>query len=1671
MSDILSIGASAISAYQKSLAVTGNNIANANTDGYVHRDATLASQGAGANSPLVVNTQTGSGVNVDVISRASDQFLRDAMWAANSASAQSQALSTSLGQLEQRVLMPTSTVSTTMQKFFSNLQDVANSPSSTSARISALTGAQQIVDQFHSQISAVNQEISFSETNMSTVVTSANALIKQLAQVNAGIDASTGSKQQPVDLMDQRDKLINQLSQLVSVKVSEDKSGKVTVFLGNSNTGSKLIDGITPHYLGTQKSGDRLDFIFDPGGLNATTNQVTGGTLAGLQAYRSQCIYTRDSFNKLALAFANNINKQHEQGVDLYGKQGVAVYSTDTLSATPSPANLGNAKMTIDLSNVASVANDTYVASYDASQMQWTVTAQNSKKTVTGNGDLSLDGMTFHFEGNAKNGDNFTVNPLQDAAAGIRLLITDPSQWAMSLPLYADTNPSNAGTASIGINEIGQNVPPPPIPQIQNVFSQTQTPNGAVGVKADGVVAAIPSGSTNVTLSSLRTLSSVSFAKNSNGTAFDPTALSQSLAQSNNPIVNLSINNNGIMEQVSLDFRKDLDNYISSYAGPPYTTADAHIFDGLNKGTLDGLADAINADLKLQGRSDQLTASVTNGVLTINALSTTQVSKASFGTYSVDGSGNEVSPVNIATGTVESGFGGTNLQIFTREGRQLSGPVLSPDQAKALLTVANGFSADAVYMPPSDTSGYRGLSISETTSPLAVTFNQDGSTSVKVSAFPQTDGAQATDNTGTAIAGAVYDLQVPASLSDVRLIGSDILGKNSTDIASALQTKLNQQATTQSIKGQGIDWGALGSGLPTFTVNVDGVDQHVTMERDTTITGDVNLNTLASNGPFSVTMQIGNVSQPFTITRDVDKSGNPLPTFTASETPLTQAWAQLTQNWSRPLSFTVDSQNHLAINLPPEVSTQDGNVSFAASSDATSLGLDSLTTINSAHFTSDGLPALKYSLVKDSGGLDHLTLSLPQQLNTKLPVVSITSTQPSQLAALGLASTVTAGSVPSVTLDNNSATLSDRTLNLNYLGQPVSIVVNAPSGTDPVYGINWYTGSDGHLRLVSGDRSLSVTNSNLGFAGTETSNSLNYQLTGSVASSIDLSNPSQSATLNVNYKGSVQSVTVSGNAGTSSNPSDTLYSTNIPGINWSVDGSGHVTLESDDPSMSFVSNTADSLSAATSLGFKGSDLTLSRQDDQLNFTSRVVDAKTNLSVAPQIDTSKSVSRVADSITLSGPTPEDLIVAVQSSNVKTNTIIQGVSGDPAQAVQTIEVPTDLQVSDSLSFTIPGLDSVGPIYISGAQSVIDVSSLLQNKINDSGMASKPTVSYDNSDTAHPKLVITFADNGYKPLVSTKLVRGNLAPQPLKVVSTNDGIRPGTGTAEVQSLQSALPMNVGDTFSVTLKLTPNDTNFTTLNIGPLGAVPSADFVSQLNKAIANAASITDTTVPSNWPLKATLGSNGKVVLTWRDVGDVSPANVAQTNNVNSVKRSLIASYPSNLARTNPVAPDFNVKITQPGIVELVDKASGKSLATRSYIQGKPISYMGVTFTVNGDASVGDTFSIVSDPTRTGDNRNAVLIGDLQNSDAFGSNSGSFQDIYSNIATQLSSVTQAANDTSTSAQSAAASLKSAYDGETGVSLDTEASNLLKFQQAYQASAEIINTAKTLFDTIYKIM
>jgi len=111
------------------------------------------------------------------------------------------------------------------------------------------------------------------------------------------------------------------------------------------------------------------------------------------------------------------------------------------------------------------------------------------------------------------------------------------------------------------------------------------------------------------------------------------------------------------------------------------------------------------------------------------------------------------------------------------------------------------------------------------------------------------------------------------------------------------------------------------------------------------------------------------------------------------------------------------------------------------------------------------------------------------------------------------------------------------------------------------------------------------------------------------------------------------------------------------------------------------------------------------------------------------------------------------------------------------------------------------------------------------------------------------------------------------------------------------------------------------------------------------------------------------------------------------------------------------------------------------------------------------------VKDTIRSGDNQNALLLAGLQQKALSNTTSGTFSDVYNTTMSNLGAASQSASTASTTASTLLSGLQNAYDSLTGVDMDTEAANLMRYQQDYSASAQVIQTAKTMFDAIQSIV
>ncbi|MBR7798779.1 flagellar hook-associated protein FlgK [Undibacterium fentianense] len=138
--------------------------------------------------------------------------------------------------------------------------------------------------------------------------------------------------------------------------------------------------------------------------------------------------------------------------------------------------------------------------------------------------------------------------------------------------------------------------------------------------------------------------------------------------------------------------------------------------------------------------------------------------------------------------------------------------------------------------------------------------------------------------------------------------------------------------------------------------------------------------------------------------------------------------------------------------------------------------------------------------------------------------------------------------------------------------------------------------------------------------------------------------------------------------------------------------------------------------------------------------------------------------------------------------------------------------------------------------------------------------------------------------------------------------------------------------------------------------------------------------------------------------------------------------------------------------------------------YLEGSTISFSGMSFVVSGNFSNGDVINVTQNPNGTGDNRNASLLAGLQTKNTMASGSTTFQGAYSQFVSLVGNKAREVEITSTAETNLLKQAIAAEQSESGVNLDEEAANLLRYQQAYQAAGKVMQIASQLFDTIISL-
>jgi flagellar hook-associated protein 1 FlgK len=332
----------ALRAQQRAIDVTGQNVANVNTDGYSRQRAELRSIGANT-VPAIhsVGDGVGGGVTADQVSRIRDAFLESRAQVEHATSARLTVESSTLSQVEDAFREPGTTgIQSMLAEMWAGFDAVANVPGNLAARSQLLERAGTLAAGVRTTSATLEQQWASTRESLQALVTDVNAATDSIAELNKAIRSATQAGLPVNELSDQRDALVLSLSDKIGATSSAAEFGQVNVLVG----GTSLVSGSTSLALRLAGSSTaRGAAAAPPQVLTSPGNSVlrVDGTAAGqLTALSTTLPHYLEELDGFATALADAVNTQHRAGTDLDGGTDVDLFgSTDGKPLTA--ANLG----------------------------------------------------------------------------------------------------------------------------------------------------------------------------------------------------------------------------------------------------------------------------------------------------------------------------------------------------------------------------------------------------------------------------------------------------------------------------------------------------------------------------------------------------------------------------------------------------------------------------------------------------------------------------------------------------------------------------------------------------------------------------------------------------------------------------------------------------------------------------------------------------------------------------------------------------------------------------------------------------------------------------------------------------------------------------------------------------------------------------------------------------------------------------------------------------------------------------------------------------------------------------------------------------------------------------------------------------------------------------------
>lgn len=472
MANVLQVGVSALVANQSGLRTVGHNIANTSTEGYSRQQVNYV-----ARTPTEIGQAgfLGNGVGQQGVQRVVDSFLAEELNSTANSYQRFEVLYTNASRLDDLLGDDSTGLSPTIRGFFEAIQSGAESPTSSASRQLMISQAELMVNRFHSLQERLNNQNDSINLQIETIVEQINAIARQIGELNEQIAARATNDEfsQPNDLLDQRDQLIFELSELVSVDSLEGDDRTTDIYIGN---GQGLVIGNQVFGLETETSRDdasRLDinFVVQSSSFNITNN-ISGGELGGMLEFREEIldlVYNRMGI--VAAGIMSEVNDQQQRGMDLDNEVGINFFNdlnSETLMRSRYTPDVDNALpddrvIEVSIDELGELLPSDYSLEFTTTgNMQYTITRLSDDTVVASNilsgvfpSTTEFDGLEVNLvSGSFSDGDRFTLRPYRTLSGDIEIQLTNIRDIAFAQPIRTSLGNGNVGTGRITQGEV-----------------------------------------------------------------------------------------------------------------------------------------------------------------------------------------------------------------------------------------------------------------------------------------------------------------------------------------------------------------------------------------------------------------------------------------------------------------------------------------------------------------------------------------------------------------------------------------------------------------------------------------------------------------------------------------------------------------------------------------------------------------------------------------------------------------------------------------------------------------------------------------------------------------------------------------------------------------------------------------------------------------------------------------------------------------------------------------------------------------------------------------------------------------------------------------------------------------------------------------------------------------